>query len=114
MLVQFKFLLLLTFIAGSAFAQAPYIDYMVSTMATTQEICLSDAAKALTEEGFTVTPSTGTRERVGKQGNFKAVIACVDQDADSFVEMTLFIVAGSSYKTAASLNSALAKNWENP
>ncbi len=110
-----RFLLWLLIVsAGSVFAQAPYIDYMVSTMPTTQEICLSDAAKALTKEGFTITASTGTRERVGKQGNFKAVIACVDQDADTFVELTLFIVAGPSYKTAATLNSALAKNWENP
>jgi hypothetical protein len=106
------FLLILAFIAWPVFAQVPFVDYMVSTTATSKEICLKDADNALATQGFTVTPSTGTRERVGKQGNFKAVIACLDQDDDGFVELTIFIVAGPAYKTAATFNSALVKSWE--
>lgn len=86
---------------AAANAKAPFIDYDWAVLsAADNELCLYSASLALEDSGFKVANSDSEAERVGRKGDYKAVIACLP-------DTILFIVSGPSYQQAKSLNAQL-------
>lgn len=92
-------------ISNLAHAAAPFIDYQ---WAMSPDACLERASDSMQRSGFRITSNQGI-EVVGVQGNYKAVIACVGEGADTAV----FIVSGSSYKQANQHALRLKANFLN-
>jgi hypothetical protein len=89
--------------AGLAHAEAPFIDYQ---WAKSSDACLERANDSLREAGFKIT-SKGSIEVVGTKGDYKGVIACVDEGGD----IAVFMVAGSSYNQAKQYATSLKNNF---
>jgi hypothetical protein len=87
-------------------AKPPFIDYQWSGYEGSQKQCVQRAKITLQEMKFIMSPSTGSQESIGYQGDYKAVIACLPD-----YEMVVFIVAGPIYKQAELLSKRLKNNF---
>jgi hypothetical protein len=90
-------------VTGLAHAEAPFVDYQ---WAKSSDACLERANDSLIDAGFEIT-SKGEIEVVGTKGNYKGVIACIDEGGD----MAVFMVAGSSYNQAQQYALRLKNNF---
>jgi len=93
-------------VCGAVHAKAPSIDYQWTEFYGNSRTCLSSAKGAMRDAGFKITGSTGTKEVVGRKGNYKGVVAC-------FVDhgLAVFTVAGPVYKTAERYAKAIKNNF---
>lgn len=89
--------------AGHAYAEAPFIDYQ---WAKSSDACLERANDSLRDAGFEIT-ANGEIEVVGTKGDYKGVIACVNDGGD----IAVFMVAGESYNQAQQYAATLKKNF---
>lgn len=82
-------------VTGPVSAQAPYIAYGWEASGDPPSLCVYSAQLALEQLGFQVT-AAGSSEVVGRQDDYKAVIACLP-------DRRLFMVAGPVYRHASAL-----------
>lgn len=111
-MIKTSLFILLFFFTIIAVANPPYIDYQITSADMPQDICLDFAEESIKEQNFTQSGSTGSSEVVAYKGNYKAVIACIDENKDNYSEITLFIVSGSSYKRASDYSNQLKSSWD--
>jgi hypothetical protein len=90
---------------GLAHADAPFIDYQ---WVKSPDACLERANDSMRKAGFKITAKS-TTDVVGKKGDYKAVIACVDEGGD----IAVFMVAGAFYDQIKQYAITLKNNFLN-
>ena len=90
-------------VTGLAHAEAPFVDYQ---WAKSPDACPERANDSMRNAGFKITAKS-TIEVVGVKGDYKGVIACIDECSD----MAVFIVSGSSYNQAKQYATTLKNNF---
>lgn len=92
-------------VSGLAHAEAPFIEYQ---WAKSPDACFERANDSMQKAGFKIT-AKNNMEVVGIRGNYKGVIACIDESSD----MAVFIVAGPVYAQAKQYSEILKEKFLN-